>query len=107
MSYPVYSVRSPMTTEFAIEAAGLTKCFGKTTVLSGLSLRIARGTVFALLGPNGAGKTTTVRILSTLLAPDAGNARVAGYDVIGERRLVRRRISLTGQYAALDELQTG
>ena len=63
--------------------------------------------MFALLGPNGAGKTTTVRILATLLAPDGGRARVAGHDVVAERHEVRRRISLTGQYAALDELQTG
>jgi ABC-2 type transport system ATP-binding protein len=96
-----------MITEFAIEANGLMKSYGETLVLSDLSLRIARGTVFALLGPNGAGKTTTVRILSTLLAPDAGSARVAGHDVVAERRLVRRRISLTGQYVALDEPQTG
>jgi ABC-2 type transport system ATP-binding protein len=96
-----------MTTELAIEATGLTKSYGTTTVLEGLDLRVARGSVFALLGPNGAGKTTTVRILSTLLEPDAGSARVAGYDVVAERRAVRHRISLTGQYAALDELQTG
>jgi ABC-2 type transport system ATP-binding protein len=96
-----------MPTEFAIEASGLTKAYGTTTVLHGLDLRVARGSVFALLGPNGAGKTTTVRILSTLLAPDAGSARVAGHDVVAERRAVRHRISLTGQYAALDEPQTG
>jgi len=63
--------------------------------------------VFSLLGPNGAGKTTTVRILSTLVRADAGSARVAGFDVVAERSAVRRRISLTGQYAAVDELQTG
>jgi ABC-2 type transport system ATP-binding protein len=63
--------------------------------------------VFALLGPNGAGKTTTVRILATLVTPDGGSARVVGRDVVADRRAVRRRISLTGQYAALDELQTG
>jgi len=96
-----------MTTEFAIEANGLTKSYGDTPVLCDLDLRVARGSVFALLGPNGAGKTTTVRILSTLLEPDAGSAWVAGHDVVAERPAVRRRISLTGQYAALDELQTG
>ena len=63
--------------------------------------------MFALLGPNGAGKTTTVRILATLTRADAGQARVAGFDVVADRRQVRRRISLTGQYAAVDELQTG
>jgi ABC-2 type transport system ATP-binding protein len=96
-----------MPTEFAIEADGLTKSYGDTPVLRELDLSVARGSVFALLGPNGAGKTTTVRILSTLLDPEAGSARVSGHDVVAERRAVRRRISLTGQYAALDELQTG
>src|SRR5262249_58797270 len=66
-----------------------------------------RGNVFALLGPNGAGKTTTVRILATLTEADAGQARVAGFDVRRDRSRVRRRISLTGQFAALDEAQTG
>ena len=63
--------------------------------------------MFALLGPNGAGKTTTVRILATLARADAGRARVAGFDVVADRRQVRRRISLTGQFAAVDDLQTG
>jgi ABC-2 type transport system ATP-binding protein len=76
-------------------------------VLNGIDLRVARGTVFALLGPNGAGKTTTVRILATLVAADGGRARVAGHDVVTERHQVRQRISLTGQYAALDEPLTG
>ncbi|GAA2113050.1 ATP-binding cassette domain-containing protein [Streptomyces synnematoformans] len=91
----------------AVEAAGLTKAYGRTTVLDGVGLSVAPGTVFALLGPNGAGKTTTVRILATLLRADAGSARVAGFDVAAERSRVRRAISLTGQYAALDEQQTG
>ena len=76
-------------------------------VLDGVDLAVARGSVLALLGPNGAGKTTTVRILATLTRADAGRARVAGFDVVADRRQVRRRISLTGQYAAVDELQTG
>jgi ABC-2 type transport system ATP-binding protein len=76
-------------------------------VLSGVDLQVGQGRVLALLGPNGAGKTTIVRILSTLIRADAGRARVAGFDVVDEHRQVRRRISLTGQYAALDELQTG
>src|SRR5262249_34686657 len=76
-------------------------------VLGGVDLRVERGSVFALLGPNGAGKTTTVQILSTLRRPDMGSARVAGFDVVTERHEVRRRISVTGQYAAVDELQTG
>ena len=91
----------------AVEAAGLRKSYGDVAVLAGVDLAVRRGSVFALLGPNGAGKTTTVRILATLVAPDGGCARVAGHDVVDERRLVRRSISLTGQYAALDELQTG
>ncbi|MEV6132318.1 ATP-binding cassette domain-containing protein [Streptomyces violaceusniger] len=91
----------------AIEASGLEKSYGAVKVLRGVDLSVARGSVFALLGPNGAGKTTTVRILSTLTPPDAGRARVAGFDVITDRRRVRRAISLTGQYAAVDEMQTG
>jgi ABC-2 type transport system ATP-binding protein len=90
-----------------VEAVGLEKSYGSVRVLAGVDLEVARGSVLALLGPNGAGKTTTVRILATLGHPDAGQARVAGFDVVTERRQVRRRISLTGQYAALDELQTG
>jgi ABC-2 type transport system ATP-binding protein len=96
-----------MTADLAIEAIGLEKSYGKTSVLAGVDLRVERGTVFSLLGPNGAGKTTTVRILSTLLRADAGRARVAGFDVVAEQRQVRRRISLTGQYAAVDDFQTG
>jgi ABC-2 type transport system ATP-binding protein len=91
----------------AIEAAGLCRRFGEHLVLEGVDLNVPAGQVFALLGPNGAGKTTTVRILSTLLDPSGGQARVAGFDVVHERREVRRRISLTGQNAALDETQTG
>ena len=93
--------------QLAIEATGLTKAYGGTQVLGGVDLRVAPGSVFSLLGPNGAGKTTMVRILSTLLRPDGGRARVAGFDITAQRHLVRRRISLTGQYVALDELQTG
>jgi ABC-2 type transport system ATP-binding protein len=96
-----------MTDDLAIEATGLRKCYNAQPVVDGIDLTVARGTVFGLLGPNGAGKTTTVRILSTLTAPDGGTARVAGRDVVRERAAVRRRISLTGQYAAVDGLQTG
>jgi len=96
-----------MQDELAIEASGLAKSYGDVRVLTGLDLRVPRGSVFALLGPNGAGKTTTVRILATLTRADAGQARVAGFDVLRDRSLVRRRISLTGQFAALDEAQTG
>src|SRR6266567_3966642 len=93
--------------ELAIEASGLVKAYRDVRVLSGVDLRVPRGSVFALLGPNGAGKTTTVRILATLTEADAGQARVAGFDVRRDRSAVRRRISLTGQFAALDEAQTG
>jgi ABC-2 type transport system ATP-binding protein len=93
--------------ELAIQTSGLTKSYGKHRVLTGVDLRVPRGSVYALLGGNGAGKTTTVRILSTLSRPDGGQARVAGFDVVTGRHQVRRAISLTGQYAALDEMQTG
>ena len=86
----------------AIETEGLTKRFGEFTAVEDLDLRVDTGTVVSLLGPNGAGKTTTVRMLATLLRPDAGNARVAGYDVVHQAPQVRRLISLTGQFAALD-----
>jgi ABC-2 type transport system ATP-binding protein len=92
---------------FAVAARGLRKSYGEVRVLDGVDLGVRKGEVFALLGPNGAGKTTTVRILATLLAADTGSARVAGHDVTTERSRVRRAISLTGQYAALDEQQTG
>ncbi len=93
--------------ELAVEASGLTKAYRDVRVLAGVDLRVPAGTVFALLGPNGAGKTTTVRILATLVQADGGQARVAGFDVAQDRSEVRRRISLTGQFAALDEVQTG
>jgi ABC-2 type transport system ATP-binding protein len=91
----------------AIEVCEVTKSFGESQVLRGVDLVVQRGTVFALLGPNGAGKTTAVRIMSTLAVPDSGTVRVAGYDVVNDRRAVRSRISLTGQDAALDVQQTG
>jgi ABC-2 type transport system ATP-binding protein len=91
----------------AISTVGLAKSYGTNDVLAGIDLEIARGSVFALLGPNGAGKTTTIRILATLTQPSTGTALVAGFDAVTQRREVRRRISLTGQYAAIDELQTG
>ncbi|MYX71044.1 ATP-binding cassette domain-containing protein [Streptomyces sp. SID3915] len=97
--------------ETMIEAHGLTKSYGERSapvrVLDGIGLQVPRAGVFALLGPNGAGKTTTVRILATLTTADSGTARVAGYDVVADRHRVRRAISLTGQFAAVDETQTG
>ncbi|MGA8334026.1 MAG: ATP-binding cassette domain-containing protein [Solirubrobacteraceae bacterium] len=87
----------------AIETEGLTKRFGEFTAVADLDLRVDTGTVVSLLGSNGAGKTTTVRMLATLSRPDSGSARVAGHDVVHEAAQVRRLISLTGQFAALDK----
>ena len=91
----------------AIEVSGLVKSFGDVRALDGVDLEAAPGTVLGVLGPNGAGKTTTVRILSTLLSPDAGTARVAGLDVVREATKLRSRIGLAGQYAAVDDHLTG
>ncbi|WP_018636182.1 ABC transporter ATP-binding protein [Parafrankia elaeagni] len=91
----------------AIEVVGLTKSYGDHTVLDGVDLTVPEGTVYALLGPNGAGKTTIVNILSTLLAPDAGEIRVAGFDVRRDPGGVRAAIGVTGQFSAIDELLTG
>ncbi|MBN9112674.1 MAG: ATP-binding cassette domain-containing protein [Pseudonocardia sp.] len=91
----------------AVRVEGLTKSFGATRALDGVDLEIPAGTILGLLGPNGAGKTTTVRILTTLLRPDAGRAVVAGYDVVEQPQEVRRAIGLSGQYAAVDENLTG
>jgi oleandomycin transport system ATP-binding protein len=91
----------------AIEAHGLTKHFGKTKALDGIDLTVEEGRVLGVLGPNGAGKTTAVRILATLLKPDAGTAMVSGFDVVHQPREVRRKIGLTGQYASVDEDLTG
>jgi ABC-2 type transport system ATP-binding protein len=90
-----------------IAVRGITKSFGKTAVLHGIDLSVARGSIVALLGPNGAGKTTLINILSTLIAPDTGSATIAGYDVVRQREAVKRQISLTGQSAAVDEKLTG
>jgi ABC-2 type transport system ATP-binding protein len=90
-----------------IETRGLRKSFGDHVVLDGIDMDIAPGTIFALLGSNGAGKTTIVRILTTLLKPDNGAARVNGFDVVSQPARVRESISLTGQFAAVDEILTG
>ncbi|MET0811655.1 MAG: ATP-binding cassette domain-containing protein [Microbacterium sp.] len=96
-----------MTTEPAIRVQGVTKSFKELEVLKGVDLDVARGSIFALLGSNGAGKTTLVRILSTLLKADAGTATVHGFDVAAQSQDVRESISLTGQFAAVDEVLTG
>ncbi len=94
-------------TEPAIVAEGLGRSFGKVRALDQVDLEVDEGSVLGLLGPNGAGKTTAIRILATLLRPDAGRARVGGYDVVRQPGQVRRLIGLTGQYAAVDELLSG
>ena len=96
-----------MSETLAIEAHGLVKTYGRTKALDGLDLEVQRGTILGMLGPNGAGKTTSVRVLTTLLRPDRGTARVAGHDLITAPARVRRHIGLTGQYAALDDNLTG
>ncbi len=90
-----------------IEAQGLTKRYGDTVALAGIDLEVAGGSILGVLGPNGAGKTTAVRILTTLAVPDAGHARVAGYDVVAEAALVRRHIGVAAQDATLDDALTG
>jgi ABC-2 type transport system ATP-binding protein len=94
-------------TDVAIETKGLTKAFKETSVLKGVDLEVRRGEIFALLGSNGAGKTTTVNILSTLLKPDSGTASVCGFDTQSQSERVREKISLTGQFAAVDGILTG
>src|SRR5258707_15505997 len=91
----------------AVRVEGVVKRFGATVALDGAGLEVPGGTVFGLLGPNGAGKTTLVRILATLLTPDAGRAEVLGHDVVREPAAVRELLGLTGQFAAVDELLTG
>jgi ABC-2 type transport system ATP-binding protein len=96
-----------MSGALAVEAQGLRKSYGDVDALRGVDLSVEAGTVFGLLGPNGAGKTTAVRILTTLLPPDGGTARVAGFDVVCEGKSLRAHIGLAGQYAAVDENLTG
>ncbi len=96
-----------MTTQTAIRVSGIEKSFADLEVLRGVDFEVERGSIFALLGSNGAGKTTLVRILATLLRPDAGRATVGGFDVATEAANVRGAISLTGQFAAVDEVLTG
>src|SRR5580658_3254529 len=92
---------------YSIVTEGLVKRFGETTALDGIDLAVRTGSVFGLLGPNGAGKTTAVRILATLMSPDAGRAAVCGHDVVSHAHQVRQLTGLTGQYASVDETLTG
>lgn len=96
-----------MAETLAVKVEGVVKRFGKTRALDGLDLRIEQGGVYGVLGPNGAGKTTAIRVLATLLRPDAGTARVLGYDVLREADRVRSRVSLTGQFSSVDDDLTG
>ena len=96
-----------MTTDLAIETRSLVKTFKDTRAPDGMDLAVPRGGVYGVLGPNGAGKTTAIRILATLLRPDAGSAKVLGYDVVHEDAEIRGRISLTGQFASVDDDMTG
>ncbi len=98
---------STQTSGLAIETAGLVKTFGETRAVDGVDLAVPTGTVYGVLGPNGAGKTTTVKMLATLLRPDGGEAHVFGHDIVREADEVRGRVSLTGQYASVDEDLTG
>ncbi|MFJ7046295.1 ATP-binding cassette domain-containing protein [Streptomyces sp. NPDC101112] len=96
-----------MTSTYAVLSEGLEKRFGEVRAVRGLDLAVARGSVVGMLGPNGAGKTTAVRLLATLLRPDAGSARIAGHDLVREPHAVRRAIGVTGQYASVDGDLTG
>jgi ABC-2 type transport system ATP-binding protein len=96
-----------MLNDAAIEVEGLAKRFGDVSALDGVDFEVQRGTVFGLLGPNGAGKTTAIRVLTTILTPDAGSARVLGFDVVRDAQKVRLRVGLAGQFAAVDPLLTG
>src|SRR5919106_462570 len=91
----------------AVEASGLVKSFGEVKAVDGVDLAVRRGSVYGVLGPNGAGKTTTIRMLATLLRPDAGSARVFGHDIVSEADAVRSLVSLTGQLASVDEDLSG
>jgi len=91
----------------AVEATGLVKSFGETRAVDGVDLAVRRGSIYGVLGPNGAGKTTTIRMLATLIGPDAGTARVMGHDIVREAEAVRGSVSLTGQLASVDEDLTG
>lgn len=94
---------SPDDHEWAVEARGLVKTFGDNRAVDGVNLNVKAGTIYGVLGPNGAGKTTVIRMLATLLRPDAGTGRIFGHDVVKESQIVRQLIGVTGQYASVDE----
>lgn len=101
------SAPGAISSDLAVETHGLVKRFKETTAVDGIDLAIPRGGIYGVLGPNGAGKTTAIRMLATLLRPDAGEARVLGHDVFVEPKIIRQKIALTGQFASLDEDLTG
>jgi ABC-2 type transport system ATP-binding protein len=94
---------TPTNYDWAVEANGLVKTFGDNRAVDGVNLNVKTGSIYGVLGPNGAGKTTTIRMLATLLRPDAGSARIFGQDVVKEPQIVRQLIGVTGQYASVDE----
>lgn len=96
-------IKSMSVNEWAVEAHGLVKTFGDNRAVDGVALKVRAGSIYGVLGPNGAGKTTTIRMLATLLRPDAGSARIFGYDVVESPQIVRQLIGVTGQYASVDE----
>ncbi|MBO9610935.1 MAG: ATP-binding cassette domain-containing protein [Paenibacillaceae bacterium] len=103
MEQPYRKDMKPANGDWAVEANGLVKIFGDNRAVDGVDLRVRAGSIYGVLGPNGAGKTTTIRMLATLLRPDAGSARIFGRDVVKESQVVRQLIGVTGQYASVDE----
>lgn len=103
MNQDVRTKKAPNYGELAIEAQGLVKIYGSNRAVDGVDLNVGTGMIYGVLGPNGAGKTTAIRMLATLLRPDAGSARVFGHDVVKEPHIVRQLIGVTGQYASVDE----
>jgi len=103
MNHTQIKKMEPKPGDWAVEAHGLVKVFGDNRAVDGVNLNVRTGTIYGVLGPNGAGKTTAIRMLATLLRPDAGTARIFGHDVVKESQIVRQLIGVTGQYASVDE----